>query len=140
MKEFVTTEMATMVEEALYGALRNTCPIAHRVIRSDVYNVAERIMLDRLCKEVIGETLDAHITRFLDTAESPESIWKRLWTSTSLMEPIAAFVRRIMVTALQDKAFSTAVVPRELVGTIPTFDDECESPLSTPDSRSEQYP
>lgn len=53
MKEFVANEMATMHQKVLDDVLRRTIHIVQSCVRSVVYNVIERVMLNLLRKGII---------------------------------------------------------------------------------------
>lgn len=65
--ELVANEMVTTVEEALDDFLRKTLCNARSGVRSVIYNVVKQSMLDLLCQDIIGETLDAHMAMYFDT-------------------------------------------------------------------------
>lgn len=83
-----------MVEKALDEVLRKTFHNGQSGVGSVVYNVVEQIMLDLLFKDVIGECFDAHIAKAVDMDEAAEGFWSRLLSSSSLMAPIATFIRQ----------------------------------------------
>lgn len=60
-------------------------------------------MLHLLNKDVIEDTLKAHIAKFLDTNEVDDGPSKRLLTLTTFVLSNATFVRRKRVTAVQQK-------------------------------------
>lgn len=51
--------------------------------RSIVYNAVEQVMLDMLCKEVIGERLDKHKAKLFDTDTEAQGLSNRLLTLSS---------------------------------------------------------
>lgn len=83
-----------MVEESLEDKLQTMLHSAQSCIRSVVYNVAEKGMLGLLREEVIDDTQEAHIANFLNTIVAGDKLPKRVLTSSSIMAPIARFVRR----------------------------------------------
>lgn len=101
VKELVTNEMDTMVEEALNEALCRTSHNAQSGVQSVVCKVFEQVMLDSLCEKVIGETLNAHIGKLFDRYEAAEGRSKKLLTSTSFIAPIATFLRRKRILLLR---------------------------------------
>lgn len=62
--ELVAGEMARMVEEVLHGFLRKTLHDAQSRVQSVLYNFVEQMMLDLLCKDFIGETLNEHTAKY----------------------------------------------------------------------------
>lgn len=62
-KQLVANKMATMVKEVLNDVLRKTLHNVQSSGQSVVYNVVEHVMLDLVCKDVIRETLDAHLAK-----------------------------------------------------------------------------
>lgn len=64
LKEIITNELSTMVEETLQNTLRAFFLNVQSGIRSVVYNVVEQLVLDLLHQEVIAETLETHIAKF----------------------------------------------------------------------------
>lgn len=57
--EMVTNNLLTMVEESLDDNLGTSFYNIHIGTRSEVYIVAEQVMLDQLRKDIFGEMLDA---------------------------------------------------------------------------------
>lgn len=112
VKELVASEIASMVGEALNDVLLKTSHNAERCVRSIVYNTVEQVMLDLLSKDFIGETLDAHTAKYLNTNEAAEGLSKRLLTSNSVLPPIATFVRRTTDKAMKEMKYSTSIVPK----------------------------
>lgn len=74
VSDLVTTELATVLEESLENILRESFHNWQSGIRSVVYNVLEQVILDLLRKDVIGETLEAHIGKVFDTDEAAEGL------------------------------------------------------------------
>lgn len=60
-------------------------------------------MLDLLRKDIIRETLEAHKAEFINTDTVANGLWKKLIASSSLMQPIATFVRHKSDTTSEDK-------------------------------------
>lgn len=54
----------------------------------------EQVKLELLHKEVIAETLEAHIWKLLNTDADPDQLSSKLLTLKSFMSPIGTFVRR----------------------------------------------
>lgn len=103
MKELVSNETAKMVERASDEVLRDTLRKAQNGFGAFVYNVVELVMMDLLRRDVIGDTLDAHVARFFEKDEAAEGLWKRMFTSTSFMGRIENFAGHRMDTATEDK-------------------------------------
>lgn len=65
-------------------------------------------MLDLMRKEVMQETLDAHVAKLFGTGAAADWLSKRLWTRSSFMEPIATFVRHKKGTTMEDEKYINA--------------------------------
>lgn len=107
-------------------------------IRSVFDSVVEQVMWDLKPKDVIGETLDAHIANFFDTNAAAEGLSKRLLASSPFMVPIATFMRRRTDTALKENNYSTAFVSIEPVDTVQTYNDDNEPLPSRLDRRRDE--
>lgn len=59
VRDLVTEDLTTLVEEFLDNILRASYLNAQSGIRSVLYNFVEQVMLNRLRKDVIGQTLNA---------------------------------------------------------------------------------
>lgn len=66
-----------------HKAQRGNCSVVH--------NALEQVMLDSWRRDVVGETLDAHIAKILDMDPAPDSLTKKFRTSSSFMAPIGTF-------------------------------------------------
>lgn len=64
--ELDRTELSTMIEEWLEEILWKSFHNVQSCIQSVIYNVVEQDMLNLLRKDVIKETIDAHIAKFFD--------------------------------------------------------------------------
>lgn len=95
-------------------------------------------MLDKLCKDVVGESLNAHIAKFLNTDAAADVFSKRSLISSSFMAPIATFLRRKTDTAMEDKKYSTASTSEEPINTVQAFNENSESLPSRSDSLSDE--
>lgn len=67
VKEWLMNDLWTMFNDCLEEILMTSFQNGQSSIRSVVYKFATQVMLDLLCKDVIGETLDGHIVKILDT-------------------------------------------------------------------------
>lgn len=83
-----------MVEKSLEDSLKTSFHNSQSVIRSVVYKVVKQLVWDLLRKDVIGEAIHPHIANVSDTDAASEGLSKMLLTSSSVMPPIATFVRR----------------------------------------------
>lgn len=90
-----------MGEKALDDVIRKTILNPQSGVRSVVYNVVEKVVLDMLRELVIKETLGAHIAKYLEIAAAAGGLLKRLLTSSSLMAPTATLNRRKTDTAMK---------------------------------------
>lgn len=72
-KVLVAVEIVTMVESALDDAIREIFHNAQNSVRSDIYNVAQRVILDLLCKEVIGKSSCPISKSFSPSMKSPRN-------------------------------------------------------------------
>lgn len=64
--ELVKTNLEAMIEVLLDHILRTSPHTAQSGVRLFVYNVVEQVMLDLFGKEIIAESLDAHIAKLFD--------------------------------------------------------------------------
>lgn len=92
IKQLVTDELAMLVEGSLDDIPCTSYCNAQSGIRSVVYRVLEQVMLDLLRKDVIEETMDAHIAKVLNTYAAADEISEKLLTSSSFIAPITTFV------------------------------------------------
>lgn len=79
------------------------CTIYHNSqsgIFSVVNNVLGQVKLDRLSKEVIGETPNAYIAKSFDMDAAADSLSKKRLSSSSYTGQIATFVQRKTDTAI----------------------------------------
>lgn len=129
----------TLVEEFLDDILRKSYRNAQSGILSAVHYVEEQDVLDQLRKEVVGETLDVHIAKFLDMDAAADRVSKKLLTSSSLMAPVVTFVQRKSDTAIADKGteFTKASKMEPVIAT-EIYGDIVEELPSQYDSGSEE--
>lgn len=93
-KQIVAKEITTLVEESLDDILQCAYENARSGVRSVVYNVVEQVVFDLIRQDVIGETLDKHISAYLDTENAADKVCDKLLSNNSFMTPIATFVKR----------------------------------------------
>lgn len=94
VKQLVSEEITTLVEETWEDIIRTSYHDTQSVIGSVLYNVVVQVILDLLPKEVISETLEAYLVRFFDTYAAAYRLSKKLLASSSFMALIATFVPR----------------------------------------------
>lgn len=107
--------METVVEGALDDVLRRTLYDAQSGVWSVVYKVPDQVTLDLLRKDVIRETPGAHIANYFDTDAAAEGLSKRMLTASSLMGPIATFVRRKTDIPMENRNYSVAYASKDLM-------------------------
>lgn len=83
--------------------LRTSFHIGQSSIRSVGYNVVQVVMLDLIRRDVVEETLDAHISRILDPQMATEKLLKKLLTPNSIMAPFPTFVKRKTKTGMENR-------------------------------------
>lgn len=96
-----------------------------------------------LRKEVIGETLDAHIGKWFNTdaaAEHRESLLRKLVAISLFMAPIETFVMHKKDIAMGEKKWSVLFLPIEPMNILNTVNYDSESPPSRYDSKLKKYP
>lgn len=62
-----------------------------------------QIMLELFREDVIGETLNTHISRCFDTCAATDRLSKKLLTSSSFMTAISTIVRHKTDTAIEEQ-------------------------------------
>lgn len=77
MKDSVANGKETTVEKALRDVLPKTFHNEQRDIRPFEFIIVEQDMLDLLRKDVIGEMLDVHNSKFFETGEATEELSNR---------------------------------------------------------------
>lgn len=97
-------------------------------------------MSDLLRTDVIRETLDARIAKYLDTNAAAEQVSKRLPTSSSSMVPIETFVTCRTDTAMYEKNYCVVYGPKKSMDTEKTFYDDSKLLTNRSDSGSEELP
>lgn len=70
-----------MVKEVLNEIVRMLVHSWQSRLSSVLYIVEELVILDLLRKALIGERLEEHMAKFLDTEAAAEEMWKRLLAS-----------------------------------------------------------
>lgn len=140
LKELVSNKRSRIVEEAMSNALCKMFNKEQSGFQSVVYSFVGQVMLDLLRKGVIEETLDARKSTFFKPYEPSGCFFKRRVASASFVTPILAFSRRKSAKAMENKKFSTAVAPKELVDTMLKVKDDRESELSRFDTGDEEHP
>lgn len=132
--------MAKMVDKAVDEVLRKSFSRAQSGVRSVVYNVVGQVMLNLLCKNVIEETLDAHVTNNMITYEVAKGLSERLLTLCSFMVPIVTLVRRKPDLAKKIDKMSPTYASKELMSTVKQYNDESESSPRLRESERETSP
>lgn len=117
VKELVTTKLGTMVEKSLGDILRTSIHNAQRGIQSVIYRDLEQVMRYRIQKDVIGEMIDAHIAKFLDTDAVAEGLSTRLQTSSWFIAPIVTYVWFGTNPAMDEKKYTVACALKEPMDT-----------------------
>lgn len=88
VKEMVTNELSTIIEESLHDILKWSIHTEQRQIQSVVYSIVWQVMLDLVRKDIPGQKLDAHIANHFDHYAAAEGLkWSVL--------PLSWFVRPI---------------------------------------------
>lgn len=90
----------TVVEDLLDDILRLSYNHAQNGIRSVLYSIVEKVVLDRLFEEVTAETLDTQLVKLLDTSAAANRLSRKLLTSSWFMSTTATFIRRETVSAI----------------------------------------
>lgn len=80
MKQLITEGLTTLIEKMLDDILCTSYHNSQNEIRSVVYTVVQRVVLDILQKDGIGETMEDHIVRLFDTVAVADRLWKKLLT------------------------------------------------------------
>lgn len=63
--------------------------------------------MELLCKNVIGEASDTHISKFFETEEAYYRFWEYVTALQLFMEHIATFVRFKTDTTIEERKYST---------------------------------
>lgn len=140
MKQLVADEMATIFEGALDEILRKTPHNVQSGVQSVLYNFVEQVNIDLLLKDLIGDTLDAHIMNKFNAYVAAEGLSKSLLTSSSLMAPIATLVRRNAYTVMNNMEDSVFNASKELMNPVELYEDGRASPPSRLESLTEEIP
>lgn len=106
MENLVAKKQSSMIEKSLDDILQDSVHIVLCSIPSALNNVAEQVMLDLLCKSVIGATLDRHIANLVDTVAAADTVSNNMLVCT-FMTPILTFVIRKGDTTMEEKKSST---------------------------------
>lgn len=77
-----------MVGEALDEFLCTSLPNAKNVVRSEVRNVVKQLVYNMLHKDIVEESLDAHVANVFDIYAAAERLLKKFLTFSSSMAPI----------------------------------------------------
>lgn len=92
-----------MVEEMSEHMLWTSYHKAQSDIRSVVYKVVEKVMIDLLRKDATRNTIEAHIVKFLETKIVAEKFSKKLLTSSTVVVLILMFARHKIDTVIVTK-------------------------------------
>lgn len=134
--DLVVAKLSTLIEESLDDILRKSLHSAQNGIRSVIYNINAQVMLDLCHKDVIGDTMDAHIAKFLDTNAAADRLSQRLLTLSTFMSPLVTFMRRKIDTAKEE--YSTAFLTKDPINTVERNKDVTDSLPSRSDSRTDE--
>lgn len=74
--DLIAIELKTMVRELLSDRRQTSLYSTQSGLRSVVYNAVEHVMLHLLWKEVIDETLTAHIASFFNSYVADDKLSK----------------------------------------------------------------
>lgn len=91
--QLVTQELAAVLKQSLDDILHQSYYNDQRGVRLVLYTIGQQVMLDLMRKEIIGEDLDAHISKFFNTDAAAGRLLKNLPTSNSFIAPVATVVR-----------------------------------------------
>lgn len=94
------------------------------------------MMLNLLGKEVIGDTLDAHIAKFNESNAVAYRWSQRLLGSSTAMAPIETIVWRKNITAVEQKS-STEFATKDPTDVVERYKDVHDSSVSGSDSRTD---
>lgn len=139
VKDLIANELSTMIKESLDKKLRKSLHNAQNGILSVMHSVVEQVMLNLLRKDVIEDTLEAHIPKVFDTYAAADRLSKRLLTSIKFMAPIVT-VRRKKDTTIEQQKYSTAFATKDTIDSLEAHNDVDESPSGRSDSRSDETP
>lgn len=91
-EQMVAKEISAFVAESLEAILQwayeNACP----GFRSVIYKFAEQVLLDVLCRAMIGEPLDRHISTYFSSSDPADKVGVKPISTNSLIAPIAALI------------------------------------------------
>lgn len=86
--------------------------------------------MDFLFKDVISETMDAHIAKFSDTEAAADWPLKKLLTSSSFIAPTATFLRCQTDSGIaEDGSVPTKSSKREQFTAVATYQDIIDLPF-----------
>lgn len=129
VKDLVSKELSTMIEYSLDDLLWNHLRIVQTCFRSVLRIIAEHVMLDLVHKDVIGESLDAPIVKFIDPYPAAERLSKRLLISGTFMVPFATLVKRKSDSAIAQKCSKSFTI-KDSIDTLVRYQDIDDLPLS----------
>lgn len=80
-------------------------------------------MWDLLCKEGIGEMLDAQLEKYFDTEAATQGLSKWLLTSISSLTPIATLFRLNASLAMEKRKYKVSYALKKLMDTLKPYKD-----------------
>lgn len=137
VKEMVMNKLSVMVEDLLDDILRAPFHNAQALIQSGIYNVFEQMRVDLLPKEVVEETLNAHIAKLVDNDAAANEFLKRWLASCSLLVLTATFVRREKKHQRRNGSTIPPFASKEQINIVQTHNNDWRSQPSCSDSRNE---
>lgn len=96
-----------MAKDSPEDILSNSFYNVQNGIWSVMYELVEHVMLELLCKDVIGEKFHAQIAKFFDTDVAVEVLSKWMLTFRLSIAPITTFVSRKSDTAVEKQKYNT---------------------------------
>lgn len=127
VKELITNELTTIVEESLEDMLQALLHNAQSGIPSISYNVSEQVMVDLIRKQFIPDTMNAHVANYFNMDVAADKLSKGWLTSGSFRALIAALVRRKLYLVMDEKKCIVAYSSMEPMDTSKTFNDDSKS-------------
>lgn len=138
LKQLIGNELRKILEESLNDILRMSFHNAQKGIFAVGYIVFEQVTVPLLPKEVIEDTLDAHIANSLDTDVATDKPSRSSLTFSPFMVPIVTSVGCKTDTDMESMKYSTSPVSKEMMESGETYSDESEPPPSRLESGSEE--
>lgn len=90
--ELITVETSTRIDEALDHAFHTYIQRTEGRVRTLVYDVIEKVLLYLIRQEVLGETIDIHISKYFEVGKTAEIFTnKLLFAIKNFMTPIKTY-------------------------------------------------